>query len=368
VALCLVGGLWFAAPAFADIREFNAAVKSRDYRMASIVAAETWPQLDKSSPDIAVIAREFSWVAMLAGQPAAAQVYARFLMEQGGSLPKPDATPLVSRVLFEWSGLAKASTSENRARLLLALQQRAMSPGRDLISIRAAQLLFRKAWEADDWTTAGKAADLALNVMQQVGREYDLERYDLRRGRIAASFMRMQTAESYNAMYDLAEEIYGVAASIPDPAARERLATEFFTTTAWGDVIYTALRGDRRGIADRSSSVTRGRVSPNDMFFPAPGDAALPRCRIATISSSREPEFPNVEMAHGLTGMAVYAVTLSPGGRFGDAKLLGSAPHTQFANAMDRALPTWRWQLDARASQGACRMPNRQILTIQFVP
>ena len=94
--------------AFADIREFNAAVGSRDYRVASIVAAETWPQLDKSSPSIAVIAREFSWVSMLAGQPAAAQVYARFLTEQGGSLPKPDATPAVSRVLYEWSGLAKA--------------------------------------------------------------------------------------------------------------------------------------------------------------------------------------------------------------------------------------------------------------------
>jgi hypothetical protein len=361
--LCLVGGL-LAAPASADIREFNAAVNARDYRMASIVAAETWPQLDKSSPEIAVIAREFSWVAMLAGQPAAAQVYARFLMEQGRALPKPDATPAVSRVLFEWSALAKTPTAENRARLLTALQQRVASPGKDLISVRAAQLLFRKSWGACVWATAGKASELALNLMQQIGREYDLERYDLRRGRIAADFMRTRLPQTYNQMYDLAEEIYGVASSIGSPS--DQLATEFFTTTAWGDVIFEAVRG--RGLTNRSGTVTRGRISANDLFFPAPGEASRPRCRVTVASSSRQPEFPNQQAAYGLPGVAVYAVTLAPGGRYAEAKLLGSAPHAQFAGAMDKVLPYWRWELDSRTPAGACRMPTAQTLTIQFVP
>jgi hypothetical protein len=364
LVLWLAGMLVLAGTAFADIREFNAAVTARDYRMASIVAAETWPQLDKSSPQIAVIAREFSWVAMLAGQPAAAQVYARFLMEQGRSLPKPDATPAVSRVLFEWSGLAKTPTAENRARLLTALQQRAATPGKDLISVRAAQLLFRKSWEAGEWGTAGKASELALNLMQQIGREYDLERYDLRRGRIAADFMRTKLPQTYNQMYDLAEEIYGVAAAIGSPS--EQLATEFFTTTAWGDVIFESVRG--RGLTNRSATVTRGRISANDLFFPAPGEASRPRCRVTVASSARQPEFPNRQAAYGLPGVAVYAVTLAPGGRYTEAKLLGAAPHGQFAGAMDKVLPYWRWELDPRTPAGSCRMPTAQTLTIQFVP
>ncbi|HEX5005926.1 MAG TPA: hypothetical protein VFV70_02370, partial [Hyphomonadaceae bacterium] len=342
--LCLVGGLCFAAPASADIREFNSAVNARDYRMASIAAAETWPQLDKSAPDIAIIAREFSWVAMLAGQPAAAQVYARFLTEQGRSLPKPDPTPAVSRVLFEWSALAKTPTAENRARLLTALQQRAASPGKDLISVRAAQLLFSKSWDAGEWATAGKASDMALNLMRQLGREYDLERYDLRRGRIAADFMRTRLPQTYNQMYDLAEEIYGVAASIGSPS--DQLATEFFTTTAWGDVIFEAVRG--RGLTNRSATVTRGRMSANDLFFPAPGQASMPRCRITVASTSRQPGFPNPQAAYGLNGVAVYAVTLAPGGRYSDAKILGSAPNNEFSDAMDKVLPYWRWELDPR--------------------
>jgi hypothetical protein len=367
VALCLAVGLCFGVPAEADIREFNTAVNARDYRMASIVAAETWPQLDKSSPEIAVIAREFSWIAMLAGQPAAAQVYARFLMEQGGALPKPDATPAVSRVLYEWSGLAKTPTAESRARLLTALQQRAATPGRDLISVRAAQLLYRRSWEANEWGTAGKAADLGLGLMQQLGREYDLERYDLRRGRIASDFMRTKLPQTYNQMYDLAEEIYGVAVTVTDPATREKFATEFFATTAWGDVIHGGLR-DRRGVTDRSGTATRGRISPNDLFFPAPGDASKPRCRVTVASNSRQPEFPNKAQAYGLTGVAVYAVTLAPGGRYSEARLLGSAPHGQFAGAMDKVLPFWRWELDPRTPSGACRMPTAQTLTIQFIP
>ena len=366
--ICLAGSLLSAAPASADIREFNAAVMQRDFRAASVVAAETWPQLDKSSPDIATVAREFGWVAMLADQPAAAQVYARFLREQGGFLPKPDPSPVVSLVLFEWSNLAAAATADGRARLLSARQQRASLAGKDLISIRAAQLLFARSWEADDWGMAGQAAGIAVKVMAQVGPEYDSVRYQMRRGRIAASFMQTQSVESYNAMYDLAGEIYAAIAARPDAISREQLAPDFFDTTAWGDVMYAALRGERRGVADRSGSVTRGQPSTNDMFFPAPGDPALPRCHIVVANTSRQPDYPGGSTTKGFNVVAAYAVTLAPGGRYSGARLLGSAPYGQFATALDKVLPYWRWELDRATPAGSCRMPSTQILTVHFQP
>src|SRR6185436_14844367 len=67
-----------APSASADIRAFNTALKSGDYRAASAAAAETWPGLDKAAPDIAVTAREFAWVSMLAGDPGKAQAYSSF--------------------------------------------------------------------------------------------------------------------------------------------------------------------------------------------------------------------------------------------------------------------------------------------------
>lgn len=366
--VCLAGSMAPAAPAFADIRQFNAAVQQKDFRAASVAAAETWPQLDKSSPDIAIVAREFGWVAMLADQPAAAQVYARFLRERGGFLPKPDPAPVVSLVLFEWSNLAAAASADGRARLLAVLQQRAGMTGKDLISIRAAQLLFARSWESDDWAMAGQAADIALKVMAEVGPEYDPVRYQMRRGRIASDFMRTQSADSYNAMYDLAEEIYGAAAARPDPASRAQLAADFFDTAAWGDVMYAALRGDRRGIPDRSGSVTRGHASTNEMFYPAAGDPALPRCRINVVNTSRQPDYPGGPTTKGFNVVAAYAVTLAPGGRYSGVTLLGSAPYGQFGAALDSVLPYWRWELDRSTPAGGCRMPATQILTVHFQP
>src|SRR5688500_10615798 len=91
------------ASAHADIRSFNAAVQAGDYRGATVVAGQTWPTVDRASPTAARVAREFAWVAMLAGEPAAALTYSRFLVERGAQLPHPDAAPAVSRILHDWA-------------------------------------------------------------------------------------------------------------------------------------------------------------------------------------------------------------------------------------------------------------------------
>ena len=61
------------------------------------------------------------------------------------------------------------------------------------------------------------------------------------------------------------------------------------------------------------------------------------------------------------------AVTLSADGRYQKAQLLGSAPHAKFATALDKVLPTWRWEL-GEGSPAGCRMPAVQLMTIQFLP
>ena len=131
--------------------------------------------------------------------------------------------------------------------------------------------------------------------------------------------------------------------------------------------MYTALRGDKKGIADRGLSVARGRPAMNELLYPAPGDSAAARCRISLAKSTRKPDYPSPELANGLNGIGVYAVTLSADGRYQKAQLLGSAPHAKFATALDKVLPTWRWELGEGSSAG-CRMPTVQLMTIQFLP
>src|SRR5689334_1369714 len=79
--------IWIAAiglavlavlPASADIKTFNEKVGARDFKAAAAEAAATWPTLDKSRKDIAIIAREFGFAAYMAGDFSAARTFAEF--------------------------------------------------------------------------------------------------------------------------------------------------------------------------------------------------------------------------------------------------------------------------------------------------
>ena len=89
-----------AAPAFADIKAYNAAVKAGDYKAAAAEAKSVWATFDKTSPDTAGVAREFGFSSYVAGDYAAAHDFGQFLKDNGSTLPTPDDQPTVSAVLL----------------------------------------------------------------------------------------------------------------------------------------------------------------------------------------------------------------------------------------------------------------------------
>lgn len=350
-----------ATPASADIRAFNAAVQSGDYRAAVAAANETWPGLDHAGPDAVSVAREFGWVAMLAGQPNVALVYAKFLVEQGASLAKPDASPAVSRVLHDWANLSVAPSPQARLQLLASLQQRGAVMGRDLISARAAHALHAQAVAAGDWVQAYDSALLAIRFLDELGARSPPSRYELRRGVAVSSFMRVKSPEAYNALYDVAAELADQVVAMPPGPGRDRLAGEYFTSVAWGDVMYGALPAAvRKATPDRRNSVRQLA----EVLYPAPGDTALPRCRISLTREFKNPGFTFEPRFRDLGGQVIYALDVNPDGTFSNARPLVSAPHNGFANAMAGLVPGWRWRVDP--GQPACRTPSTHILTFEF--
>ncbi len=353
------------ASASADINSFNAAVQSGDYRAAVAVANETWPTIDRASPDAAAIAREFGWIAMLADQPASALIYARFLLEQGPRLSHPDGSPAVSRVLFDWASLASAPSAQARATLLGSLKQRANAPGRDLISARAAHSLYADAWAASDWAMTTEAAGLAIRFLDEAGAGASPARFELRRGYAVSAFMRGKSADAYNAVYDIAAELYAEIAKTPPGAMRDRLASEYFSATAWGDALYSALGSKQKSTPDRRDAVTAGKKSISELLYPAPGDPALPRCRITLARNFRDPGFPFESRFKDFGGEVIYALDIDPGGTFTSPQLLATAPHDGFAEAVAGVVTSWRWKIDG-AQPPSCRMPETHILTSEF--
>lgn len=356
-----------AANAHADIRAFNAAVQAGDYRAAVAEASATWPTLDRSAPDAAIVAREFAWVAMLANDPASAQVYSRFLVEQGQTLAHPDMTPGVSRVLHDWVGLEMMSSAPTRTRLMASLQARALIPSRDLISPRAAQTLHQEAWAVGDWAQSEAAAMLAIRFLDELGISESPARYQVRRGLAIASFMRTKSPAAYNTLYDIAGEVHDLIARTPPGPQRDRLAEEYYAALAWGDAVYGALPVSRqRQIVDRRNSIGAGRTPVAELLFPAPGDPNLPRCRLTLASGAKTPGFPFVQRFKDFGGEVIYALDVGANGALTNPRLLAAAPHAQFDAAAQDVIRSWRWQLAGSLQPPSCRMPQIHVLTFEF--
>lgn len=367
VALALVASAMAPVSAQSDMQAFNSAVEAGDYRGASLVAAETWPAVDRTSPDAAAIAREFGWIAMLADEPSTALGYARFLVEHGRTLAHPDSTPAVSRVLFDWASLATVANPQARTRLMGSLNARAALAGRDLISARAAQVLHAEAWKAGDWAQASQAAELAIRFLDEVGATQSPARFEMRRGMAAAAFMRAKSGEAYNAVYDVVEELHGLIAATPEGSIRDRLAEEYFAAAAWGDAMYSAL-GERgqRIVPDRRNTAGANSKPIAEVIYPAPGDVNIPRCRIALARNFKQPGFPYQARFKDFGGVVMYALTVEANGVFSEPRLLVSAPHEGVAEAVEDVISTWRWRIEGGAQPPGCRMPETHILTFEF--
>lgn len=349
-----------ASPASADIRSFNAAVQSGDYRAAVLAANETWPGIDQAGPSAAGIAREFGWVAMLAGQPNVALVYSKFLVEQGAALARPDASPAVSRVLYDWANLSVAPSVQARRQLLASLQQRSNIAGRDLISARAAHALHAQAMADGDWVQAYDSALLAIRFIDELGAGSPPARYELRRGVAVASYLRVKSPEAYNALYDVANQLADEVAATPPGPARDRFAAEYFAAVAWGDVMYGALpAATRQATPDRRA--TARQIA--DTLYPAPGDASQSRCIISLDRAFRSPGFAFEPRFRDLGGEAIYALDLGPDNTFTNARPLTSAPHSGFTAAMPGVIPTLRWKVDGPQP---CRMPTTHVQAFEF--
>ncbi len=355
-----------ASSASADIRVFNEAVRIGNYKAAATEAAATWPTVDRTAPDAAATAREFAWIAMLAGQPESALVYAKFLVEQGAALTSPDPSPAVSRVLYDWAAVAMTPSPQTRARLFASLQQRATAVGRDLISVRAAQVLHAQAWDAGDWALADASAAFGVRFADELGASASPARFELRRGRLAAVFMRDKTPEAYNAMYDVAVELYDAIATTDNPMLRRRFATEYYATTAWGDAMYSTLGGRQRSTPNRANAIGVGKKSMLELLYPAAGDPALPRCRITLAKNFSKPGFPFSSRFKDFGGVVTYALDISPGGLFLNPRLLGVAPHDGLAEEVEDVILSWRWRIEGDVSPPSCRMPQTHILTFEF--
>ena len=234
VAVVLCASL-LAAPAMADIKSFNAAVKAGDFKAAAAEAVATWPTLNTARKDLPIIAREFGFAAFMAGDFAAARMFAAEAMLETGEGADADDSRALSAVLLRAAEFRAAQNEKTRAALMAALRARDAAPGFDAISFLAVQALVSHDFGNLDYREALESSAVGMKVAAAGGAGYRLAlmRFELVQ---AASFYAIHgdklMIERMKSLAERAKNEIDLAAS--DVAARPFVAA-YYEPNIWAD-------------------------------------------------------------------------------------------------------------------------------------
>ena len=380
VVVVLCAGLLLVTPASAGIREYNAAVKAGDYAMAAAEAESIWAVLDKTLPEAVATAREFAWTSMLAGEPAKAMVYARWLVEEGAKAPTPDDDPLLSKILLLWSGLGNEPSKDQRAELSTTLSSWSAAnttlPSR-VAAVAAAQL-YGKAWQAGDWKDAERDAVIAERLAGRLGAEgLVIEQRAMLDG-AAANFMDTRKADGYMRIADGWEKL---VARIGPPRPGKgldlgNLEPVYWRGLAWMTAMsaYFRVGNDARlsgpaykrqgELIEARSKTIQGRCGAAPCA-PAPlPPGQLPQCN-ATWKQSPPLRYPSTAVWKGMVGATILRLTVDDAGKVTDLKVLAAVPSETFPEPTMKAVRQWTLQ---RAPNGKapCTLAGERELTVEF--
>ncbi len=349
LAACLVATLAVVASAYADLPAFNRAVQQSDFQAAAKAACSTWGTIDRKRPEIAIIAREFAWMAMLANRPVDANTYTTFLTSTPGL---NDTTPLTTNVLHTWAGFSLNDTPETRAVFIAALRASAAGPGVDLVALAAANELAATGDEA------------AMTIVDDLrGRRASLVKQ--RHAELIAiinAFGEKREAKPYLTMIQLDQALHSEAMNPAWADLRDQLFELHDQAWAWRVVMESVLRGSRTPypLADAQHR--------EDMSLRYPGaPGAAPPCPGA-ITMKPEVKFPFRERKDSTTGAVIVDMGIDALGKTVNPRIIAAVPpDSGFNDAVLEAARQWTFGALPGANAGTCTLArNHHAVTVQF--
>lgn len=364
-----------APAAFAGISEFNEAMRRGDVKAASAESVEIWKTWDKTDPDTALMAREFGFVAMMAGDFAIARQFGRFLWDEGPTLPTPDDHPLTSAVLLRAADHYLENDDETRALLLEALEARRAEEGVDLISANGAEILYDGDWRKGDWNALAESAPIAVDLLSR-GQQGLLPRQ--RRAELvdaAGNFLRQRNNlnnsrnSTHDVMADVHDRIVQDIDADENAAIRDRLWPVKWEAEAWADAIAAFLMSDYSGI----DTLIKNKLDPRPLANPQvgfveedPALASIPMCEGSW--DGKRIRYPTSRAFARTVGAVIIRMETDQAGKVVETEVLASIPLTSFSDAVQRAVDTWTFKPDRDADLKNCRLQgSSRILNVTFL-
>jgi hypothetical protein len=351
-----------AAPAFADIASFNAAVKAADFKKAAAEAAATWPQLDKSREDIALIAREFGFAAYLASDFAAARGYAEFAAGKAAS----DLDGAMSSILLRLSEHRLGPSNATRNKLHEALVARAEHPGSDPISYLGVDSLVVYDLEAGKWKDAGTSADLAVKLTTSAGQAYALQRRRFELSGAIAGYRVRETADGYRKFLSLSWAVYDDVVAARTDQEAERLAPLLWEINSWTIAVGSHLKSRGRSVPENEREDDDKAPTERAKRLLDAHDDDEP-CK-KSFASSAKPEYPASALYGGFVGAVVLRVDIDEAGRASNPTVLAAVPEKHFAEPVLDQVGLMRWVPGKAWDKAACSLAEKgHIVTFQFL-
>lgn len=335
-ASAVVSAALLSGSSFADIKSFNDAMIARDYKKAAAEAAATWPTLDKSRDDLAIIAREFGFAAYVAGDFAAAKMYGEAAVAGGVTHNEAPALRAGSEVLLRLADLKLAPTKAKRDLLYAALDARAEKEGVDLISYFGADAVTAYDFDNGSWNDA--VADAALGErLTDRDATYAAQVYRFGLFRHVARYMSENTVEVYKDVYALRQRMIAAINAAPNDEDVAALTAFYWEMYAWESSMETHLLGRRKLQKDQVTALNDAAKKSRSINDRATRlltlSAADDPCE-ARIDMRRTPNYPSSARYKGLIGTVILRVDVDAKGVARNPKLLAAVPEAGFGEAV----------------------------------
>lgn len=367
-----------ALPAFGDIKSFNAAVTARDFKKATSEAATTWPTLDKSREDITLIAREFGFIAFVAGDYEAAKTYAEFAASKTADGPAAAEIMSQSTVLLRLAEYKLKPSGSTRDALYASLEARAATASYDNISFAATEALVAHDLDKGRWRDAAASTDLATKLASAGGTFYahDRRRYELYH--YVADYRTSARSEVYDSLTNLLAAVWSDAVAAPSDTSAKRFVDLFWEVWAWRTTLSAHLtsRGIRGHIRQKEQSEAAekerwARFETDERFVRLTGGTQSEHDDEAcekTFDMRKAPDYPSSALFRGFVGSVILRADLDDSGKLHNPKILAAVPEKFFGEAVLEQVEDMKYFPGKQWSPSTCRMAQvGRIITFQFL-
>lgn len=371
-AICTAVFLALQPTAFADMKGYNEAVRKGDYAAAAVQAEDAWKTWDKKDPDTAVVAQEFGFASLAAGKNEQARDYARFLIDNGATLTKPDAQPLASKVLYAVADYKIGKTPAQLEALRAALFARSEAPGAEMASVLAWELLYFQSWNTGDWADAekdatGAAAFFARQPQALLSRQRQAEvtaaatQFISGRARITKGRNNL-----YDTMADLHDRIVMDIIAANSQAKRNELWPHKWRAEAWALAIHSYLDSTYAQIGSNISTNLEARSLLQPTMAPVPEagpQAELPLCEGSF--TGKPIRYPAIRAFSGLVGSVIARMETDETGKVTKVQVVAAVPSEGFGATVEKALSSWSFKRSG--SEPNCRVASKNhIYKVMF--